>query len=125
METSNPCQRKEVGVSTGERIRLLWADQLGLARGKYLPARSAQGATNHCVGVFSQQFDRSTPYAPSTGFEEGFPDIEARFESADIRPGWERSTSVVVADLFRDDRPLEIAPRLALRRAVDAWQSMD
>jgi glutamine synthetase len=114
---------REVGLSAGDRIRVLWADHLGLARGKYLPARSAHGTTNHCVGVFSQQFDRSTPYAPGTGFEEGFPDLEARFESADIRPGWERSTSVVVADLFRDDRPLEIAPRLALRRAVDAWRT--
>lgn len=105
-----------------DRLRVLWADHLGLARGKYLPSRSTHGSTNHCVGVFSQQFDRRTPYAPSAGFEEGFPDLEARFDGADIRPGWEPATSIVVADLFRDGRPLEIAPRLALRRAVDAWR---
>jgi len=111
------------GAARSARTRVLWADHLGLARGKYVPARSTQTVTNHCLGVFSQQFDRRTSYAPGAGFEEGFPDLEARFDSADIRPGWERATGVVVADLFRNGSPLEISPRLALRRAIDAWSA--
>ena len=93
----------------------------GSPAGKYLPTRSAAAATNHCVGVFSQHFDRRTSYAPGAGFEEGFPDLEARFGGAVVRPGWERATDVVVADLFRDGRPLDVSPRRALQGAVDAW----
>lgn len=106
------------------RVRVLWPDHLGLARGKYLPADSRHASTNHCVGVFSQHFDRRTSYAPGSGFEDGFPDLEARFDIAQARPGWEHNTDVVVADLFRDGHPLEIAPRLALRRAIDAWDAL-
>ena len=106
------------------RLRLLWPDHLGLARGKYLPARSNQRSTNHCVGVFSQHFDRRVSYAPGSGFEEGFPDLEARFESSAVRPGWEPDTTVVVADLFRDGKPLEVSPRLALQRAIDGWTAL-
>jgi glutamine synthetase len=106
------------------RLRVLWPDHLGLARGKYLPARSHHTAANHCVGVFSQHFDRRVSYAPGAGFEEGFPDLEARFESTDIRPGWERETGVVIAELYRDGNPFTISPRLALRRAIAAWEEL-
>jgi glutamine synthetase len=106
------------------RLRVLWPDHLGLARGKYLPSRSHHTSTNHCVGVFSQHYDRRVSYAPSSGFEEGFPDLEARFDPGQARPGWEESTDVVIADLYRDGEPLEIAPRRALARAVEAWRSL-
>jgi glutamine synthetase len=106
------------------RVRVLWPDHLGLARGKYLPTRSNRTSTNHCVGVFSQHFDRRTSFAPGAGFDAGFPDLEARFDASAVRPGWEPSTSVVVADLFRDDEPLAVSPRLALRRAIGGWADL-
>ncbi len=65
------------------RIRVLWPDHLGLARGKYLPAALAAHGTSHCIGVFGQGFDRGITRAPSAGFETGFPDIEATFDPAD------------------------------------------
>ena len=40
-----------------DRYRVLWPDQLGLARGKYLPARVAARGTAFCVGVFTQGLD--------------------------------------------------------------------
>lgn len=104
-----------------ERIRVLWPDHLGLARGKYLPSRLATNGTNHCVGVFSQGFDRRVTRVPGAGYDRGFPDIEATFEDEGIRHGWEDGTGVVVADLFEDGRPLAVSARHALRRAVDAW----
>jgi glutamine synthetase len=114
----------ETPDSDASRVRVLWADHLGLARGKYLPAHGGHTATNHCVGVFSQHFDRRTSYAPGAGFDEGFPDLEARFDATALRPGWERGTDVVVADLYRNGAPLAVSPRLALQRAIDEWSAM-
>ena len=42
---------------------------------------------------------------------------------ASRRPGWEPETDVVVADLEFNHQPLAIAPRSALKRAVEAWQA--
>ena len=47
-----------------DRIRVLWPDHLGLARGKYVPARLAHKGTSHCVCVFALGYDRSMVPAP-------------------------------------------------------------
>ena len=111
-----------------ERIRVLWPDHLGLARGKYLPAAAGPaGATTrvarHCTGTWALGFDRQmTPGAEGSGFFAGLPDMEARFDMAAVRPGWEPRTGVVVADLCDSaGAPVLVSPRAALRRAVDAW----
>jgi glutamine synthetase len=106
-------------VADHERLRVLWPDHLGLARGKYLPARLGAHGTSHCIGVFGQGFDRGITRAPSAGFETGFPDIEATFDPATIRDGWEEGTGVVIADLVDTDGPVAVSPRHALRRAID------
>jgi hypothetical protein len=40
-----------------ERLRLLWPDHLGLARGKYLTPETAESGTAHCISLF-------TPWKP-------------------------------------------------------------
>ena len=107
-----------------QRIRVLFPDHLGLARGKYLPA--AHGAThaNHCIGIFALTFDRTMVPAPGGGMLEGFPDCTATFSLDDVRPGWEPETGVVVADLELDGKPLAISPRHTLRKAVADWQAL-
>jgi glutamine synthetase len=81
-----------------DRVRFLWPDHLGLARGKYLsPARAAEGS-NHCVALFSLQLNRVMIPHPGA-HHESFPDVEARFPADDIRPGWEKGTGVVVASI--------------------------
>ena len=96
---------------------------MGLARGKYLsPARAAEGS-NHCVALFSLQLNRVMIPHPGA-HHESFPDVEARFSTDDIRPGWEKGTGVVVASITKDGAPIELAPRSILERVVADWRAM-
>jgi glutamine synthetase len=75
------------------------------------------------VAVFSLQLNRVMIPHPGA-HHESFPDVEARFSAADIRPGWERETGVVVASITKDGAPVELAPRSILQRVVGEWQEM-
>jgi glutamine synthetase len=53
---------------------------------------------------------------------EGIPDMELRWDGAEIRDGWEPATKVVTGDLYDGaGEPLALCPRGALKRAVAAW----
>ncbi len=106
------------------RYRVLWPDHLGLARGKYLPARSATKGTAFCLGVYLQGYDKGI-YEVETGVDPtGFPDLEATFDIGDARPCWEPGTGVVIADLSFDHRPFAASARHTLRRAVADWEAL-
>ena len=105
-----------------KRIRALFPDHHGLARGKYLPIAHAAGGTHHCVTTFALAFDRTMVPAPGAGLLEGLPDCDLEFRMDDVRPGWEANTGVVVGDLGFRGEPLSISPRHALRRAIAAWE---
>lgn len=110
-------------ASEYDRIRVLWPDHLGLARGKYVPADQL-GRIRHCTGTWALGYDRTmVPGAPGSHFFEGLPDMDARVDEDLVRPGWEAGTGVVVADLEEGGAPVAVAPRSALRRAIDAWES--
>ena len=105
-----------------DRVRVLWPDHLGLARGKYVPLDQL-GRIRHCTGTWALGYSREmVPGAPGSHFFEGLPDMDARVDESAIRPGWEEGTGVVVADLEEHGEPVVVAPRSALRRAVAAWQ---
>ena len=106
------------------RYRILWPDHLGLARGKYLPRRSAANGTAFCVGVFLQGYDKGI-YEVETGIDPtGFPDLEATYDMADVRPCWEPDTGVVIADLEFGHEPFAASARETLRRAVADWEAL-
>ncbi len=108
-----------------QRVRVLWPDHLGLARGKYIPARLAARGVRHCTGVWALGYDRNmTPGTPGSNLDSGLPDMDATFDVADIRPGWEPDVQVVVADLERHGDPVAVSPRAALRRAVADWDAL-
>jgi glutamine synthetase len=104
------------------RVRFLWPDHLGLARGKYLSAARAAEGSNHCVALFSLQLNREMIAFPGA-HHESFPDVEAHFDLDMIRPGWERDTGVVVASIVKDGVPIELAPRSILERVVADWNA--
>jgi glutamine synthetase len=104
------------------RVRFLWPDHLGLARGKYLSSARAAEGSNHCVALFSLQLNREMIPFPGA-HHESFPDVEARFDLDDVRPGWERDTGVVVASITKDGAPIELAPRSILERVVGDWRA--
>ncbi len=108
-----------------DRVRVLWPDHLGLARGKYVPAGLAGQGARHCTGTWSLGYDRGmTPETRGSYWNEGLPDFDASFDMADVRPGWEEGTRVVVADLTRHGAPVSVAPRSALRKAIADWRDL-
>lgn len=112
-------------ASSFDRVRVLWPDHLGLARGKYMPASLADKGARHCTGTWALGYDRSmTPETPGSHWSEGLPDFDAVFDMADLRPSWEANTKVVVADLQRHGEPFAVSPRGALRKAVSDWRTL-
>lgn len=111
-------------MSDYSRYRVLWPDHLGLARGKYLPARSAAKGTAFCIGVFLQGYDKGI-YEVETGVDvTGFPDLEASYDMANVRPCWEPNTGLVIADLEFGHEPFAASARQTLRRAVADWEAL-
>ncbi len=106
------------------RYRVLWADHLGLARGKYLPARVADHGTAFCVGVYLLGYDREM-YDVEVGMDPtGFPDVDATFDLADARPGWEPGTGVIVTDITKNGALYPVAARSALKKAISDWKHL-
>jgi len=103
------------------RIRALWPDHLGLARGKVLLPGAA--ATGHCLATFALGFDREMDAYPGSGLLEGLPDMRAVFDPAAIREGWHPGVGVVVADLEAGGKPLERSARHILKRAIAAHEA--
>jgi glutamine synthetase len=111
-------------MSEYKRIRALFPDHHGLARGKYLPISQAERGTRHCITLFALAFDRTMVPAPGSRLLEGLPDCDLEFSMADVRPGWEDGTGVVVGDLSFRGAPLSISPRHALRKAIEDWEAL-
>ena len=108
-----------------KRVRVLFADQLNLARGKYVPAHfAAKGAARLCVGAYGVTYSRDLIPAPGACVLEGLQDIEAVFDADNLRPGWEPNTAVALADLEFDEKPSGLCGRTALRRAIAEWKEL-
>lgn len=110
-------------MSDFNRLRLLWPDHLGLARGKYLPWERAKRGTAHCISLFTLGFNREMTPHEGGMMLEGLPDCDVVYDIEDARPGWERGTAVVVPSIERLGQPLPLAPRQVLSEAVDKWRS--
>ena len=106
------------------RVRLLWPDHLGLARGKYLPKETAASGTAHTVNLFALGFDREIYDHAGAMYTEGLPDMDAEYEPEDIRPGWEQDTAVVIPRLSRLGQPVMMAPRNVLIDELEKWSKM-
>ncbi|QEX23023.1 glutamine synthetase [Hypericibacter adhaerens] len=113
-------------MASGERLRLLFCDHLSIARGKYLSAgKIGDGASRFCQGTFALTYDKQMQPAPGGTMLEGLPDLEAVYKEADIRPGWEPHTKVVMADLYETNgNPLGLCGRSLLKRTVKEWQAL-
>lgn len=110
--------------SENKRLRLLWPDHLGLARGKYLPIESAKGATAHTINLFALGFDRVIYDHEGAMTTKGLPDMDATYDPEDFRPGWEDATTVAIPRLSRLGEPVEMSPRTVLINEVARWESL-
>lgn len=105
------------------RLRLLWPDHLGLARGKYLTPEKAESGTAHCISLFTLGYDRVMIPHKGGLMMEGLPDCDARFDPADIRDSWHAGTAMVIPDITREGIPVSFAPRTVLKDAIAKWEN--
>ena len=109
--------------SSINRVRVLFADQLNLARGKYLPKYFAdRGKARFCAGVYAVTYGRDLIAAPGAGADEGLPDLEAVFDPVNLRPGWEENTAVAIADVHHPDGTAPLCGRSALKAVIAKWK---
>lgn len=111
-------------MSSYDRLRVLWPDHLGLARGKYLPWRIADRGTSFCVGTFLLDYQRAILDVSIGVDPTGLPDVEAVYDLHDVRPSWEPGTGIIVADLEFHHEPYRVSARHALRQAIADWQAL-
>jgi glutamine synthetase len=107
-----------------DRLRAMFCDHLSLMRGKYLPASKMKSdGTRLARPNFAVHWDKDLLLdAPYTETRQGIPDMELRWDEANIRAGWEPGTKVVAGDLHNaDGSPMPLCPRGALKRAVADW----
>ncbi|MCH9662779.1 MAG: glutamine synthetase family protein [Gammaproteobacteria bacterium] len=112
-----------------QRVRVLFADQLNLARGKYIPINSVNEnggtAIGICRSLYGVSYDLELLPVAGAAVLEGISDMEMHFESGSLRPGWERNTQVVIADLLdREGQSLPLDGRGALKRAIERWRAL-
>ena len=106
-----------------QKIRVLFCDQLNLARGKYLPENVAsRGEAGICKGVFAVTYSRQQINAPGAGVEEGLPDVTLKFDPSQYRDSWHENTKVAIADIYEDGKPYGLCGRTALKKAIEAWR---
>lgn len=107
------------------RIRIMWPDQLGLARGKYVPGSLAAKGSGFCATTFAMSYDRDLIDAPHGYLLEGLRDVHGTPELATLRPSWEDDrTGVAMCDLAIDHGPYAASSRSALQRAIADWEAM-
>lgn len=107
------------------RVRTLFADQLNLARGKYLPASIAKkGKARFCVGAYGVTYAKQLVPAPGSGVLSGLPDMEGVFDPENLRPGWEPNTKIALLDLKMDGQAAPLCGRSTLKKAIAAWNAM-
>lgn len=116
-----------VGVTASDaadRCRILFADQLNLARGKYVPmAEAKKGRTRFCVGAYAVTYDKQLLPAPGGGLLEGLPDMEFVFDPRDLRKSWEPGTAIALGEIRRGEESFPLCGRSTLKRAIAAWRT--
>jgi len=94
-------------------------------RGKYLPgSKIGDSETRFCRSTFGVHYDRDLLDAPGAMMMNGLPDMELHWKHDDVRQSWEKSTQIVLGDLYDDaGELLSLCPRGGLKRAVAKWQA--
>ncbi len=102
----------------------MWSDLNGLSHGRYVPERRIHEHGHHAVTTLTMGINREIMPVDGYAADVGFPDLSTVPLPETRHPGWEVDTDVMIADLEFDGGPLALAPRSALKRAVDAWRSL-
>lgn len=108
-----------------KRVRVLFSDHLGLARGKYVPSHLVHEGARFCMALFALTFDRTEAVKASAAkILEGLPDADLVYNVSDIRDSWQANTGIVVGDLYYHGDPIPIDARHTLKRAIADWEAL-
>ncbi len=109
------------------RLRLEIVDTEGNLRGKYsASAKLAKGNGATLSDVIYVLTIRDEVFeSPLTGVPTGFPDVIMQPDWSTLVPvPWETDVSAVIVDVTtKDGRPLEVDPRMQLRRSVERLEA--
>ena len=111
-------------MSEYRRLRTLFPDHLGIARGKYIAPRFMDEGSRFCVTTFALNFDRDLIPTEASRMLSGMPDVDLRFDAADIRPSWLPNEAVVIGDLSFHGEPMAASPRQVLKKALQDWRDL-
>ena len=116
-------------VEGQRRVRVLFADHLNLARGKFIAAdlvkRDGFNYSRAAQSLFGVTMDQRLIPAAGSKVLEGIGDLQIRYDGRDIRDGWLANCGTVIADLLDlDGEPLPLDGRGALKRAIADWQAL-
>jgi len=108
-------------------VRVLYSDLHGVPRGKDVPVREFDEATEDGLAFCSAVMSTDLRQTPVLGGEAGFPDLRATPDvSTLLSLPWEPGVASVLADLGAiGDGPPPADPRGAVRRAVAAYDALD
>ncbi len=114
-----------------EFIRFEQSDTHGISRSKTVPVKQfeyfAQRGLNFLLGHLG--FDAQAQVAPGTGYLEelGFPDslIRPDFATLQILPWASKTARILCEPYYLDGRPAMAAPRLVVKRVLEALAGME
>jgi glutamine synthetase len=105
------------------RIRLLWPDIFGMARGKYVPRAHLDHSPHFCISTYAVAHDLDIVPIEGYAGDVGYPDMVGHLDRNSLRPGWEPDTAVGMLDMvYEDGSPVAIDPRRVLIEAIDSWK---
>ena len=107
-----------------KRLRTLFPDHLGIARGKYIASHLADEGSRFCMTTFALNFDRDLFPNEASKMMEGMPDMDLVFDKEDIRPSWLDNEAVVIGDLVFHGEPVAASPRQVLKKAIQDWKDL-
>ncbi|MCL5959873.1 MAG: glutamine synthetase family protein [Chloroflexi bacterium] len=115
---------RDQGIQT---IRVQFADQFGVPRGKDVPIgffeEALEEGVQFCVSIFSIDLSSSVAMGTGVGDEVAYADMRALPDISTLRPvPWLENTVMVQSDLYVKGKPLEISPRGILKKIVERYR---
>ena len=112
-------------MKTYKRVRVLFSDHLGLARGKYQPIKTAAGGeAKFCISLYGLTYDKQLLPVPGSGLLDGLPDVVAKYKEENIHPSWEADTGVVIPDIYFKGEPLAHCGRNVLKKTIAQFEEI-
>lgn len=107
-----------------EQIDVVFPDLMGLTHGKTVPEHRLEHPTHYAVTCMIQGLDLGFPETEGYSTQAGFPDMEARVDTASVRP-WVGDRRVAMAFLHRTDGArLPFDSRRQLQLVADRWEAL-